>query len=389
MSIVCALFLGLFFCYPLGAQNLKIFEQELSQIYDLSKQYAVTITVSAIPTTRSNYITPGNNGSYEIAVGSGFIFDSLGHIVTTSSVTEEGNLFKIIFSDGTSMFADLVGTDLEHNISVLKTSARLFQAPRFADSDKLTPGLWIGVISNSFGVFPAFAYGFMAGTNDSDEILVTADLSPGSAGGMVINSDGFVVGMIAYKLTEPTELTSIRFGDVASQKALLFTSGEVELPVGGYSLVIPANRVVERARDIISGRIKHGGFLGIYPEDLDMDWAKRVFNISHGVYIANVLKDSPAFRAGVREGDILLTYNGYRIRSSNQLRRLILNGLPGAEVDISILRGGRIKTLKTTLGQYKTIFPDKTSGEYESGTNESSNPASKSRNKTEQPSQAR
>ncbi len=353
--IVCALFLGLFLSAPLQAQRLKSLEQEFAGIYNRTKAYAVTITVSDVPSQRINFLQPQANRSYETAVGSGFVYDSLGHIVTTSTVTSQGNLYKVLFSDGTSIFADLVGTDLEQNIAVLKVTTQPFPPPRFADSDDITPGLWIGVIGNSFGVFPSFAHGFVAGVNKNDDILVTADLSPGSAGGLVVNSDSRVIGMIAYKLTEPTQLNSIRFGDETGQKSLLFTSGEVELPVGGYSLVIPSNRIVAAVGDIISGRINHAGFLGVYPEDLDMDWAKRVFNITYGVYIANVLKDSPAYRAGVREGDLLLEYNKYRILNSEQLRQLILNGLPGTAVDISIMRGGKIRVFKALLGKYQRV----------------------------------
>jgi len=364
--IVCALFLGLFLFVPMQAQRLKNLEQEFSGIYNRAKTYSVTITVSDVPSRRSNFLQPRADRSYETAVGSGFVFDSLGHIVTTSTVTSQGNLYKILFADGTSIFAEPVGTDLEQNIAVLKISTQPFPPPRFADSDDITPGLWIGVIANSFGMFPSFAHGYAAGVNKNDDILVTADLCPGSAGGLVVNSDGRVIGMIAYKLTEPTQLNSIRFGDKTGQKSLLFTSGEVELPVGGYSLVIPSNRIVAAARDIISGRINHAGFLGIYPEDLDMDWAKRVFNITHGVYVANVLKDSPAYRAGIREGDLLLKYNNYRILNSDQLRQLILNGLPGTEVNISIMRGGKIRTFKTKLGKYQQVPSyEQSSGDYD------------------------
>jgi serine protease Do len=351
---------------PVQAQRLKSLEQEFAAIYNRAKTYAVTITVSDVPSRRSNFLQPQADRNYETAVGSGFVFDSLGHIVTTSTVTSQGNLYKILFADGTSIFAELVGTDLEQNIAVLKVSTQPFPPPRFADSDEITPGLWIGVVANSFGVFPSFAHGYAAGVNKNDEILVTADLSPGSAGGLVVNSDGRVIGMIAYKLTEPTQLNSIRFGDQTDQKSLLFTSGEVELPVGGYSLVIPSNRIATAVQDIISGRINHAGFLGIYPEDLDMDWAKRVFNITYGVYIANVLKNSPAYRAGIREGDLLLEYNNYRILNSDQLRQLILNGLPGTEISISIMRGGKIRIFKTVLGKYKqTSSYDQSSGDYD------------------------
>lgn len=354
---VCVLVLGLFMSIPIRGQGLKSLEQEFTRIYNRARSYAVTITVSDIPSSRSNFLQPQAERSYETAIGSGFIFDSLGHIVTTSTVTSQGNLYKILFADGSSIFADLIGTDLEQNIAVLQVSAHPFQPPRIDDSDNVTPGSWVGVIGNSFGVFPSFNHGFAAGINKNDDILVTADLSPGSAGGPAVNSDGHVVGMIAYKLTEPTELNSIRFGDNTTKKSLLFTSGEVDLPVGGYSLVIPSNRIVAAVRDIISGRINHAGFLGIYPEDLDMNWAKRVFNITYGVYISNVLKDSPAYRAGIREGDLLLEYNNYRILNSEQLRQLILNGQPGTEVKISIMRGGKIRIFKTVLGKYQQVPP--------------------------------
>ncbi|MBD3216808.1 MAG: PDZ domain-containing protein [candidate division Zixibacteria bacterium] len=347
----CA-FLGFLLSNSLCAQRLKSLENEYARIYETSKHFAVTVSVSAVPTARSTYFPPSRSGGYETAIGSGFIYDSLGHIVTSSSVTEQGNLFKVTFSDGSSRYAELVGIDLENNVAVLEVRQPPYAAPGFADSDSLLPGHWIGLVGNSFGIFPSFAYGIAAGRNHDGDILVTADLSPGCAGGIVVNSDARVVGMIVYKLTEPVLLGDLRFSEPNSsrKKTLVLPDSEIELPVGGYSLIVPSNKIVEAAEGIITGRVDHGAFLGIIPDDLDVDWAKRVFNINYGVYISEVQEDSPADRAGIREGDILLEYGWHKITGSRQLRKIILNSQPEDEVDIKILRAGKIRKLTARLG---------------------------------------
>jgi len=352
--------LGIFINIPLSAQKLQAFEQEMTQIYNSCKSYAVTISVSQIPTGRNMSYPPAKKKGYEVAIGSGFLYDNLGHIVTTSSVTEKGNFFKITFSDGTTRFADLVGTDDENNVSVLKIGSPPFSAPDFADSEQLTPGLWVGLISNSFGIFPSFSYGIASGRNNLNELLITADISPGSAGGLVINSNGQAVGMIAYKLTEPVAFNNVTLLDntTSQHKALLLEEGEVELPVGGVSLAIPSNKIRTAADNLISGIFKSGGFLGVYPENLDLDWAKRFFNVDYGVFLAQVLDNSPAYIAGIREGDILLKFNNRKIKDSAQLRKLIRNSTPGLMVPISILRAGKTRSISVVVGDFKKDSPD-------------------------------
>lgn len=350
---LCCIFLGIILSSPLSAQRLKSLENEYSRIYESTKNYAVTISVSAIPSSRSSYYPSTGTENYEVAIGSGFIYDSLGHIITSSSVTDQGNLFKITFADGTSRYADLIGVDFENKVSVLKAPQPPFPAPHFADSDLLTPGHWIGLVGNSFGIFPSFAYGTMAGKSDNGDILVTADLSPGCAGGLVVNSDGNVVGMIAYKLTEPVSVNSMRKnneGAKGEKKAPVLTDVELEIPVGGYSLVIPSNRIKEAADGVISGKISHGAFLGVVPENLDIEWAKRVFNINYGVYITKVQENSPAFKAGIRDGDILLDFGWHKILNAAQLRKIILNSEPESKVNIKILRAGKTRTMTAELG---------------------------------------
>lgn len=350
---LCCLFLGIILSSSLSAQRLKSLENEYSRIYESTKYYAVTISVSAIPTSRGSYYPSTGKENYEVAIGSGFIYDSIGHIITTSSVTDQGNLFRITFADGTSRYADLVGVDFENKVSVLKVPQPPFAAPNFANSDLMTPGHWIGLIGNSFGIFPSFAYGTTAGRGANGDILVTADLSPGCAGGLVINSDGNVVGMIAYKLTEPVPINSMHENAEKAKgekKPPVLTESELEMPVGGYSLVIPSNRIKEAADGVISGKIYRGAFLGVVPENLDTEWAKRVFNINYGVYITKVQENSPAFKAGIRDGDILLDFGLHKILSTTQLRKIILNSDPESKVKIKILRAGKTRVMTAELG---------------------------------------
>lgn len=362
---MCMIFLGIFMSATRAQGRIQSYEKELTGIFNRSKDFTVTINVSAVPSGKNSFVPSSNSNNYEIAVGSGFILDSLGHIITTSSVTDRGNLFRISFSDGSTRFGELVGTDFEHNISILKVNSPPFPPPLLADSDSLEPGRWIGIVGNFFGMFPSFAEGIASGVNNNGDILVTADISPGSAGGLVVNSDGRCVGMIAYKLTEPISLNSIDIQDQskASRKSLVLGKADIDLPVGGYSLMVSSNRIRQTADEIISGNYQQGGFLGVVPENLDFDWAKRVFNINHGVYITAVQVKSPAYKAGIREGDILLKYGWHQILNSAQLRKLIVNDSPGSEVEISILRAGKIRNLKAVLGKFSPTAANAGSGQ--------------------------
>ena len=351
-----------FFALAAGqAQSLGDLEQTYTSIFNKNKSYAVTVSVSAVPSGKSNYYPPAKSQGYETAIGSGFIYDSLGHIITSSSVTNQGNLFKITFIDGSTRFADLVGTSLENSISILKVNGVPFPPPKYANSDDISPGSWIGVIGNFFGIFPSFATGIISSRNDNDNFLVTADISPGSAGGLVVNSKNEIVGMIAFKLTETVNLNHILINDISPnvKKSLVMTDAAVELPVGGFSLVISSQKIVKMANEVI-GNKSSGAFLGIVPEDLDVTWAKRVFNINYGVYLTSVEDQSPAYNAGIREGDILLEYNRHRILNSEQLRKLIYNTAVDEEVSIKILRAGRIRTITAQLDTYKNVQLQKT-----------------------------
>jgi serine protease Do len=363
--LVILLLLSLSFGEALNAQKLKDYERELSAVYNLSKNYTVTISASVIPYSSNNLYFPQRDEKYETTIGSGFLFDNSGHIVTTASVIGNGTLFRITFADGTTRFADLIGIDPIRSIAVLKVNSPPFPPPTFADSDNLTPGHWIGLIGNSFGIFPSFSYGITSGRDEEGLLLVTADISPGGAGGLAINSDGLAVGMVAFKLTEPSGINSIQLdGEKFGKKdPLVLGNAKIDLPVGGYSLVIPSNTLRQIAGVIISGEANHGGFFGVVPEDLDLDWAKRVFNINFGVYITDVQAESPAYQAGIREGDILIKYNWHKITSSAQLRRLIYDTDPGIEVDIAIMRGGRIRDLKATIGNYQTELSNRSLNE--------------------------
>ena len=355
------MFLVFFAQSAVMAQGLTEMERACTSIFNKNKNFAVTVSVSAVPTGKNSYFPPAKSQGYEVAIGSGFIYDSLGHIVTSASVTNQGNLYKITFNDGSTRYADLVGTNLENSISILKVTAMPFPAPKYANSDEISPGSWIGVIGNFFGIFPSFATGIISSRNDDDNFLVTADISPGSAGGLVVNSRGEIVGMIAFKLTETVNLNHILINDISAnvQKSLVMTNASVELPVGGFSLVISSQQILKAANELI-GNKRSGAFLGVVPEDLDVNWAKRVFNINYGVYLTNVEEQSPAYNAGIREGDILLEYNNHRILNSEQLRRLIYSTEVDEQVSIKILRAGRIRTVTARLDSYKNVQLQKT-----------------------------
>jgi serine protease Do/serine protease DegQ len=259
-------------------------------------------------------------------LGSGVIIDSdEGYILTNHHVIENAELITITLKDGRQFEAKLVGSDPETDVAVLQIDADDLTAVPLTDSDQLEVGDFVVAIGNPFGLGQTVTSGIVSALGRSglgiesyeDFIQTDAEINPGNSGGALINLRGELVG-INTAIQSPTG-SSI-----------------------GIGFAIPVNM----AKGIMDQLIEHGevqrGRLGVSTQDLTPELA-QVFNIKqrHGAVIAEVDPGSPADRAGLRVGDVVVKVNSRPVRNSLDLRNVVGLLRTGSRINMEVIRDGR------------------------------------------------
>ena len=167
---------------------------------------------------------------------------------------------------------------------------------------------------------------------------------------------GDVIALVSAKLSEPSYINAIEIYEDESGKAVFtIPPRQIELPSSGVSLALPINRVKIIADDIIKHGSVERGYLGIYPEDLDEEIMEE-YDIDRGVWVSEVVEESPAEDAGLLEDDIILEFGGKELKDVRELRWLILNAKPKEKVRIKILRDDKRRELTAVLGKAKPQY---------------------------------
>ncbi|MCX7781532.1 MAG: trypsin-like peptidase domain-containing protein [Negativicutes bacterium] len=266
--------------------------------------------------------------------GSGVIFDANGYIVTNNHVIEGAAEVVVSLSDGRSLPGKVIGADPATDLAVVKIDATGLPVAQFGDSDSLMVGEPAIAIGNPLGLEfkGSVTAGVISALNRSIEIgerrfkLIQTDaaINPGNSGGALVNADGVVVGINSAK--------------IAIQG------------VEGIGFAIPINT----ARPIIQSIVEKGrvirSYLGVGV--LDKGTAARYgyeLNLEKGVYIANITRNGPAAKAGIRQGDIILKVGSAETNSVADLRAA-LDAIPvGSRVDVIIIRDGRQQIISVVL----------------------------------------
>jgi S1-C subfamily serine protease len=289
-------------------------------------------------------------------VGSGIIYSSDGHILTTASVVGGMEIFKVTLPNRKVMRGKLVGTDDQSNVAVLKVEVKGLTPAKLGNSDKVRVGSWLTVVGNSFGLPNAVALGLVNGLREDGFIQMSANVSPGNSGGPVLDTHGDVIGLVSAKLSELSYINAIKiYGDKSDKQVFTIPPRQIELPSSGVSLALPINKVKIIADDIIKHGSVERGYLGIYPEDLDEKILEE-YNTDKGVLVSEVVEESPAEDAGLLEDDIILEFGGKELRGVGELRYLILNARPKEKVRIKVLRDGKRIKLTAVLGKAKPQY---------------------------------
>ncbi len=304
---------------------------------DIYKRVAPSIVNITVEKTSSTIF----GTTKETAQGSGFVFDSTGHILTNHHVVEGATSILVKFSDGETIEAALVGSDVYSDVAVLRVDrAEVEEFPdplNLADSGKVEPGDRIIAIGNPFGLTGTTTTGIVSQVNRLLEtesgygipgvIQMDAAINPGNSGGPLLSFNGSVIGIT----------TAIRS-----------STGTFS----GIGFAVPSNLVGKVATALMEeGEYKHP-WIGITGTDVNYEIAReRGLDRVRGFLIEQVISDSPAGEAGLKRGDVLLTIDDKTIISLEDVLSYIeLNKTPGDIVDFGVLRDGEIITVELELG---------------------------------------
>jgi len=263
--------------------------------------------------------------------GSGFFVSSDGYILTNNHVVEGADEVRVWLTDRSEYQATVVGVDPRTDLAVLKIEGKQFSAVEFGDSDKLSVGEWVLAIGSPFNLDYSVTAGIVSamgrnlGENYIPFIQTDVAINPGNSGGPLLNLDGEVVGINAQIYTRS----------------------------GGYmgvSFAIPSNLAKNVSQQIIAKGKVSRGWLGVLIQQLDQDLAESYgLARAQGALVSRVLDASPAQKAGFKNGDVILKFNGMAIGNSSELPPMVGSVLPGNKASVEVLRNGKMKTLVVVI----------------------------------------
>ncbi|GIU07181.1 serine endoprotease DegQ [Shewanella sp. c952] len=269
-------------------------------------------------------------------LGSGVIIDAKeGYIVTNNHVIEGADEILIGLHDGREVEAKLIGTDAESDIALLQVKAKNLTALKRADSDKLQVGDFAVAIGNPFGLGQTVTSGIVSAMGRSglgiemleNFIQTDAAINSGNSGGALVNLNGELIGI-------NTAIVAPGGGNV------------------GIGFAIPANMVSNLVEQIIEHGEVRRGVLGVLGQDLTSELAKGFgIETQHGGFINEVMPDSAADKAGIKVGDIIVSVNGRKIKSFQELRAKVATMGAGSKVEFGLIRDGDEETVTAVLGE--------------------------------------
>ncbi len=281
----------------------------------------------------------------EQSLGSGVIVSENGYILTNNHVVANADEVKVGLSDNQTVYtANVIGTDPQTDIAVLKVEAKELPAITLTDSDKVEVGDVVLALGNPFGIGQTVTMGIISakgrggmGIVDYEDFIQTdASINPGNSGGALVDAAGRLVGIN----------TAILSGTGGNQ---------------GVGFAVPSNLARFVLERIIDGGKVNRGHLGVLVQPITPELARK-FDLpgNTGALVGDVTPDSPADEAGIRAGDVLVEFDGRKIADSRQLRLLAAQSPPGTSVSIKLLRGGKVETVAITLSEGSNGGPAET-----------------------------
>jgi len=295
------------------------------------------------PLERFNDLFGGPGGDRMAnSLGSGFVIDAEGHIVTNNHVVEGADDVTVNFADGTSLHAEIIGRDPATDLAVLKVISDEALVPlRWGDSERAEVGDWVVAIGNPFGLGGTVTAGIISARNRNinagaydDFIQTDAAINRGNSGGPLFDMDGRVIGV---------------------NTAILSPTGANV----GISFSIPS----ELAEGVVDQLINFGearrGWFGVRVQPVNEGVAEAYgLDAPRGALITAVTEDSPAERAGVQRGDLVTRFDGQTVTESRELFRIVADTEIGKQVEVELIREGEPMTIQVEIDKQDTGLPD-------------------------------
>ncbi|MBW1667311.1 MAG: DegQ family serine endoprotease [Deltaproteobacteria bacterium] len=270
------------------------------------------------------------------SLGTGFIIDEQGFILTNNHVVEKANEIKVKLADGREFKAKVIGRDSKSDLALIKIdSGTPFKPLPLGDSEKLEVGDWVIAIGNPFGLGNTVTAGIVSakyrhiGAGSYDNFIQTdASINPGNSGGPLLDTEGRVIGI-------NTAIYSQSGGSI------------------GIGFAIPVNIAKDLLPQLKKGKVVRG-WLGVMIQKITPDLRKK-FGLASakGALVADITPGGPADKAGIQRGDVIVTYDGREVKEMNDLPYLVGATPVGKKVVVEVIRRGKRKEIQVKIGKLK------------------------------------
>jgi serine protease Do len=355
--------------YPITAEGKSPFVSVVEKVRDAVVNIKAERVEQLTPSSRrwmQFWGLPVDNPR-EVSMGTGFFFRDDGYILTNHHVIAGARDVTITLADRKEVRAKLVGEDAASDLAVLKITGGGYPYIELGDSDSIMVGEWVMAIGNPFpsqgldrtvtvGVVSAKGrrgLNFGEDTPDfQDYIQTDAAINPGNSGGPLVNLEGYVIGINA---------------------AIASSSGQS----AGIGFAIPSNFVKSIVTDLMTKGKVLRGWLGVGLDNIDANMAEaNGLPSPRGVLIGQVRSDSPAERAGLRDGDIVTKFNGINVEDKNHFRYLVAGEKLGSTINLEVYRKGKPADLVVTIGDRDKGLADNQEPTQPTNTNQGVPPSS-------------
>jgi serine protease Do len=269
------------------------------------------------------------------SLGSGFVIDASGIVITNNHVIADANEVTVIFTDGQKLKAEVIGKDQKVDVAVLRVKPeKPLKAVKFGDSDKARVGDWVLAVGNPFGLGGSVTAGIVSARNRNIDsgpydnyIQTDASINKGNSGGPLFNMDGEVVGI---------------------NTAILSPSGGSV----GIGFATPANTVQPVIEQLQKFGETRRGWLGVRIQNVDDAIAENLgLGAVRGALVAGIDDRGPAKHADIKAGDVIVKFDGKQIKESRDLPKLVAATPVGKDVELVVVRGGKEQTRTIKLGR--------------------------------------
>lgn len=274
--------------------------------------------------------------------GSGVIITDDGYIVTNYHVIEDAGSLEVVMNNNQRFYAKVIGADPSTDLALLKIRAHNLPFVRYGDSDVLQPGEWVLAIGNPFELNSTVTAGIVSAKARNLRILrdrnnlqvesfiqTDAAVNPGNSGGALVNLKGELIGI---------------------NTAIATATGSYS----GYSFAIPSSLVMKVMDDLLEFGQVQRGLLGVNIVDVDAGIAEELnLTVQQGVLVSNVNPSSAAEAHDIREGDVLIAINNYRVNSVSELQERVARHRPGESIQVTYLRGGTEHSMQVKLRNFE------------------------------------